>query len=227
MKLEVKGVMENVVSHLRNEIITGGFKPGDKLNENLIAETLGISRPPLREAFRIIEKENLITCVPRKGTFVNGLSIEDLKQIFQAREMIECYTIDLLKDRNIKDLPGVEAAFQAALDLPVPFNNDPEGWLSYRKVLFDFHFKMIEACGNYRILKFYEALCSNLIRYQILYFRTIASGSPSIDAHRQILEFMKMGSFEGAKEVIRKHIRFMSEILEQKILSSKIAVQND
>ncbi len=85
--------------------ITGELKPGQKLNECGLSEELGISRPPLRETFRILEKDQLVVAIPRKGTYVTELSIRDFEEVCQIREMVECYVVDLLKISNVRGLP--------------------------------------------------------------------------------------------------------------------------
>jgi DNA-binding GntR family transcriptional regulator len=116
-KMEIKSVPKTVVEYLRDRILVGQLAPRQKLSENDLASKLDISRPPLREAFRILEYERLIFTIPRKGTYVSNISIEDLQDVYQAREMIECYAIDLLKAKNIKDLPQMELAVSSTSGL--------------------------------------------------------------------------------------------------------------
>ncbi|MBW1716676.1 MAG: GntR family transcriptional regulator [Deltaproteobacteria bacterium] len=118
--MKIKSITESVTEYLRLQIITGEFAPGQKLNETELASRLNISRPPLREAFRISENEHLVVSVPRKWTYVTDISIEDLEKVYQAREMLEWYAIDFLKYKNIRDLPTVIASVESASDLSIP-----------------------------------------------------------------------------------------------------------
>jgi len=102
--MEIKSVTDSVTQYLRKQIITSELAAGQRLNETNLASHLSISRPPIREAFRILENEHLVVNIPRKATYVSDISIEDLQEVYQAREMLECYAIDLLKDKNISDL---------------------------------------------------------------------------------------------------------------------------
>ena len=94
--MEILGVSKSAVQHLRNLIISGQLAPGQRLNEVDLSSRLGISRPPLREAFRYLENENLVIRIPRRGCYVTEVSMEDCLQIFDARQMIECYAVDIL-----------------------------------------------------------------------------------------------------------------------------------
>ena len=106
--MEILGVTKSTVQYLREQIITGELAPGQKLSEMEISSNLGISRPPLREAFRILENENLVLSIPRKGCYVTQVSMEDCRHIYEAREMIECHAIELLKAQNVRDLKKPE-----------------------------------------------------------------------------------------------------------------------
>ena len=78
--MEILSVTESALQFLRRRIIIGELKPGQKLNECSLSEELGISRPPLRETFRILEKDQLVVAIPRKGTYVTELSIRDFEE---------------------------------------------------------------------------------------------------------------------------------------------------
>jgi DNA-binding GntR family transcriptional regulator len=105
--MEILNVTGSVLQFLRDKIITGELKSGQKLNENALSSSLGVSRPPLREVFRMLEKDRMVINIPRKGTYVAELSLKDYEELSQVREMMECYAIDLLKASNIRNLPKV------------------------------------------------------------------------------------------------------------------------
>lgn len=219
---------KSLVEYLRNQIITGELAAGQKLNENHLSSRLDISRPPLREAFRILEHEHLVVSIPRKGTYVSNISIEDLQEVYQAREMIECYTIDLLKAKNIRDLPNVESALAKASDLSLPSTLDSEQLFIYYETMTDFHVKLVGSAGNFRMIYFYQAISSNLARYQYMHFSIPGTGRRSLEDHQQVLDFVKIGACDQAKECLRDHINYSFEfqrgILESKISEKKLDV---
>jgi DNA-binding GntR family transcriptional regulator len=221
--MEIKSVQNSVVEYLRSQIATGRLGANQKLNENQLASKLGISRPPIREAFRILESEHLIVSIPRKGAYVTNVSIEDLLGLCQVREMIECYTIDLLKAKKIKELPQVELALEEATRLPFPSVENPDEMLHYHKVFFDYHRKLVEAVGNYRIIHFYNGISLNLTRYQIMYLFVPGSGRHSLQDHREILDFIRMGEYDKAKECLVNHIDYTAEVLQKKISGNNSA----
>ena len=220
--MEIKSVSNTVVEYLRSQIVTGKLGANKKLNENDLASSLGISRPPIREAFRMLESEHLVVSIPRKGAYVADVSIEDLLGLCQVREMIECFTIDQLKAKNIKELPQVELALEEASRLSLPSADNLDELLNYHKVFFDFHTKLVEAVGNYRIVHFYKMIALCLTRYRIMYLLVPGSSTHSLQDHREILDFIRMGEYDKAKECLKKHIDYIVEVLRGKILEKRL-----
>jgi DNA-binding GntR family transcriptional regulator len=213
--MKVMGVKDSVVESLRTQIIIGELKPGQKLNELALSSLLGISRPPLREAFRMLENEHLIHSIPRKGTHVSDLSIQDMREVFQARVMIECYAIDLLEAKNIRYLPEMESALKSTSELSVPSYDRKEEVLHYLQTIVAYHGKLIESTGNQWVQRFYNSIHSSLTRYEFIY--TYVPGRPHQyrKEHGEILTLIKRGDYEKAKEFLRSHIFAVVDILEK------------
>jgi len=220
--MEIKSVTDSVTEYLRKQIITGELAADQRLNESDLASRLDISRPPLREAFRILENEHLVVSIPRKGTYVSNISIEDLNEVYQARDMLECYAIDLLKARNIRDFPNVTASVESASDLSIPAQDNREEVFTYLKAFVDFHIKLIESTGNNWVIHFYNSISSHLARYQFIYLYIPGSGRRSIEEHKQILDFIKAGNYEKAKKFMREHVNYTFEFLKNRILNSEM-----
>jgi len=216
--MEILGVTTSALQFLRDQIITGELRPGGKLNEVTISMNLGISRPPLREAFRVLEKDHMVVNIPRRGTYVTDLSIKDFIEVSQVREMVECYAIDLLKASNIRTMPKVAVALDKSLNLSTPFSSvEPEQLLNDIRVILDFHICMVESCENYRLAQIYHSIMFNLARYQFIYFYIDGTVQQSLDDHRRILDFIQDGSYEEAREQLREHINYAVELVKHRI----------
>ncbi len=215
--MEIIGVTKSTVQYLREQIITGELAPGQKLNEMEISSNLGISRPPLREAFRVLEYEHLVFSIPRKGCYVTKISMEDCRHIYEAREMIECYAIELLKDQNMRDLPEVASALASASpDLPKQDHGNRGNIKGSQNPFPDFHIKLVESTGNRWVVHLYKAISSNLARYQYMCF------VPGIlakvqEEHEQILDYIKRGDYDEAKDLLRSHINSFFKVIEDRI----------
>jgi DNA-binding GntR family transcriptional regulator len=217
MGIEVPSVTNSVVEYLRAKIVTGELVEGQKLNENLLSSLLGISRPPIREAFRILEHEHLISSIPRKGVFVSEANVEDCDDVYSFREIFECHAIDLLKVKGISDLPKVWLAHEMASGLPMPPENDPDQRFNYLKIFSQFHIQLVEAARSARLVHFYKSLQSTLWRFQFLYLSIPGSGPSSIEEHRQILDAIKNGAYDEAKSYMVDHIRHTLVLLKNRI----------
>jgi len=221
--MKIVNVTTSALQFLREKIITGELKSGERLNEASLSSKLGISRPPLREALRILEKDHMAVNIPRKGTYVTELSVKDFEELSQIREMIECYTIDYFKTSHIRNLPKVTLAFNKALSLPNPLNSvDPEQLLNYIKVFLDFHTSLVDSSGNSQLAHIYHSINFNLARYQFIYFYINGTAKHSLDDHKRILEFVRNGNYDEAKEELKKHIHYAVEVVKNRILHPAI-----
>jgi DNA-binding GntR family transcriptional regulator len=210
MKLEIFSATQTAVNHLRDLIILGELKPGQKINETALASNMGLSRPPLREALRILESECLITSVPRKSTYITKISKEDFEKIYRARGMIECYSIDLIRINNINDFTPLFAALNEASSIKLESGAKPKEVLESLKVFAEFHIKLVELAGNPYLRHFYHSIASNLMRYQFLYFSK-EYRKPLLEEHQHILDFIKMGEYDRAKDYLLSHINYSFE----------------
>ena len=221
--MEVLNVTTAALQFLREKIITGELKSGQKLNESSLSAKLGISRPPLREAFRLLEKDHLVVNIPRKGTFVTELSVKDFEDLSQIREMIECYAIDLLRASNTRSLPKVTSVLNKSLDFPRPLNSvDPEELLKFIGLVLDFHNSLVESAGNAILNFMYRAVSLNLARYQFIYFYIEGTAQHSLEDHQKILEFIRDGDYDRAKEEMKNHIDYAVDLVKNRILHPAI-----
>lgn len=217
--MEGVNLTSTVVEALREKIIIGELKAGYKLNEIDISMDLGVSRPPLREAFRILEKDNMAVSVPRKGTYVSELSLKDFTEVSQTREMIECYSMDLLKASSVRDLPKAEQALQEAAALQSrPDSMDEAELIRKIKVMHEFHISLVEATGNSMLSRIYGSIGYTLARYQYIYFHIDDAARHSLADHNKVLALVRKGNFDQAKEELRKHIHYTVDLVKNRII---------
>ena len=198
--MHVNGVMESVVRKLREEIVTGRLHAGSRLHEAELAERLGISRPPLREAFRTLSNENLVVCAPRKGCFVAPMSRGDCAEIYRVRQMVECTALDIVRQEGLSLAPLREALL-AAQDMPEGVSTCDNFYLMSR-----FHLSLVECTGNRWLTHCHQGLRSSLARYQVMYLNLPGANAPSLDEHAQILALLEQGDFERAKAALVAHL---------------------
>lgn len=200
-----KSFVETVADYLRESILQGEMKPGEKINQNKVLEGLGISSIPFREALRILEKEGLIVSRAGKGSWVAGISHKDLEETFEMREMIEVFALELIRKReeegiNIKEKLG-------------SIFGDGEGDNFGPEFCLDFHLNLIRLADNSKLLDLYAGLSNNIRRYQRISYS--AGSHSSAGEHLQILSPLLAADYEGAKCAIRRHLNELkAKILE-------------
>ncbi len=210
--IENKSLTTSILEHLRGNIITYQLKGGQKLNENQLSTELNVSRPPLREAFQVLEQEHLLVSIPRKGRFVAETSEENYQKIYEARKMIECYVIDLLKVKNIRSLPQVESAITNSLKKLPPADDPHEKW-HYIEAIDEFHISLVDSVENEFLSHFYGTIRFNIYRYQY-WLRVLCSPQPFrpqvfktlIQEHRRILNFIQESEYAKAKDFLSAHM---------------------
>ncbi len=211
------GITESLSEYLRSLIIDQKLKPGQKLNEIELSSKLGISRSPLREAFRVLSGEQLVEIVPRKGSYVTRISMEDCIEIFEAREMLEVFAVGLLERKKMRKIPGVEKAMDASSGIIFPVDAEPEEKFRYLKAIANFHINLVGATGNSKLTYYYDCLFPNLARYQAMYVFIEGLMENSQKEHREIYSMIQAGKYKDARQCIQKHIKSWPPILEEQL----------
>ena len=216
--MEILGVTKTVVEFLRERIITGELPANKWLSESQLASQFGISRAPLREAFRILEEDKLIVSLPRRGCYVAELSAKDFIELYQAREMIEAYSVDLLKEIGLKKLPAVERDLKEIGNLRIFLeNSNSKERLNYLFTFVRFHTALVESTSNRQLIHFFNKIVFHLARYQFIYAFMPGVILDSKKDHEQIYAYIQNGEWQRAKELLVNHIKSFGQLLTQKI----------
>ena len=204
--MKVATVSESAFQLLKAKIITGGIGPDTKLDENSVSEWLGISRPPIREAFRRLESEHLIYTIPRKGAFVTSISVNDFIELYQVRCMAECCAVDILGEKKIHEIEDLENTLNDLEEYTIPTDATPAQELKMVVKIQDFHVKIVEAAKNRRLSSFYESINSNVCRYTYIYRSVLDMVRTWTMEHREIARILKEGRYKEMKNLLSDHI---------------------
>ena len=207
---EIKSLMTVVLDTIRRRILTGEFRPGQKINESEIAVNLGISRSPVREAFRILERDGLITTLPRKGSYITDISLKDLEELFEIRKILECYALDCIKKRAKKSQEKIQSMIKE-LDRNLLKKHDP------LSVISGFHYNLVELSNNSRLIELYKILEVSLRRYWLIYHSENGQRDISFEHHQEILNILKKGDYAGTKTLLKKHIHYVKGIVGKRV----------
>ena len=202
-------VQESLVSLAANDIrkliITGELTPGEKVNEPPLAARLGISRPPLREALRMLESERLLEKTPRRGYRVIALSDEDIDDIYSLRGALERFAIDLLIR---SDDPSVYSALDPIMT-QMRAAAESEDQAAVVQANIDFHTTVVEIAGNSRLTDAYRTL---MLQMQVWMAANVIEEARSqgdlrkgCDRHELLLGCLRAGDPGRIRNEIERH----------------------
>src|SRR5262245_9387153 len=194
---------QRVYDHLRAEILAGRLEPGTELAEVALAEQLGVSRGPLREAIGRLASEGLVTVRPRRGAVVSSLSTEEFLQLYQVREALELMAVKLAVPRLG---PDDITALQALID-DMSTRAERKQVVEFFDANTAFHARLVEASGNAKLVDMYRQLLDQLGRYRRRSLQLRGNLQRSVAEHAAILRAAKRGDAERAAHLMSEHIR--------------------
>ena len=196
-----------VFQTLRQAILRGELKPGERLMEIHLAQSLGVSRTPVREAIRKLELEGLVVMIPRKGAVVAGITISDLQDVLEVRMALEelavKYACRRVTQEQLEELRRRSEIFKKTLS-----GNDV-GLCAEADVAF--HDMIYLATGNNRLVQILNNIREQMYRYRMEYLKDRQSHSMLVQEHEAILEALMSGDEKTALEVTCKHIERQKE----------------
>ncbi len=197
-----KPLRELVLEAIREAIINGALKPRERLMEIQLAEELGVSRTPVREALRKLELEGFIVMVPRKGAYVADLSIKDVADVFEIRIALEGLAAALAAERITDE--ELELMERHLVEKAEAISK--HDMVKLVEVDTSFHEALYGASRNDRLI----TIINNL-REQIQRFRTSSLAMPgrmkqSLDEHRSIVEAIQSRDIALARQAAQEHI---------------------
>ena len=191
-----------VFTTLRQAILKGELLPGERLMEIQLAEKMGVSRTPIREAIRKLEREGLVIMVPRKGAEVAGISEKMLRDVLEVRMTLEKLALRLAFKRQgtdlIEKLEAAEQAFQDAIE--------GEKLIDMAEADEQFHFLIYEAADNDKLRELLNSLKENMYRYRLEYLKDENYRRSLMEEHNAIIEAFKANDLEKGLEVTDTHI---------------------
>lgn len=191
-----------VFNTLRQAILKGEMEPGERLMEITLANKLGVSRTPIREAIRKLELEGLVNMIPRRGAIVASISEKDMRDVLEVRITLEELAVKLaIKNMNQEDLDMLKAAgkeFENAViskDIVEIVEADVR-----------FHDIIYNRTENARLIQIINNLREQMYRYRLEYVKDARTHSILISEHNDIIECFRRKDVEAAQSTIREHI---------------------
>ena len=191
---------EKIALTIRNNIIKGIIKPGERLVEPKLSEMLGISRTPIREALRLLEMEGFIEIIPRRGAVVTTLTEKDIDDIFVIKMKLEPLASRLaVSHLDKQDLDKMR-------DLVKKMEAAAKGVSNMINWNYDFHRIFIYKCGNERLIKMLEGLQQQFKRATVYSFSIEMRINEVKDEHTELLKAFEAKDEELVEKVVEKHV---------------------
>ncbi len=191
-----------VFHRLREDILSGKYKEGDELKEVAIGEELGVSRTPVREAFRQLELEGLIQIIPNKGAYVTGITEKDVKDIYMIRSLLEglCarWACEHITDEQMEEME--ENIYLAKF-------HAQKGHLEQMAELDNrFHDILYEACNSKMLEHQLKDFHEYVLRVRKKTLSNVNRGPKSNEEHEQIMEAIKAKDADRAEKLANMHM---------------------
>ena len=214
---EYKPLRDVVFENLRGAIVESKLKPGQRLMEVQLAEQLGVSRTPVREAIRKLELEGLVVMIPRKGAYVANMSLKDVIDVLEIRASLEGLAASLaaerITDEDIKKLESIVEEFNDSIN-----ESDVEALL--RKDV-EFHECIFKSTNNKKLHQLINSLWEQVYRFRVTYISDYDSTVNIVEEHKMILDAIKRRDSKLAKQYAMQHIQTAENFMIETAINNK------
>lgn len=201
--LDGRTLWQRVHEHLRDQIMSGRLTPGTELSEVALAESLGVSRGPIREALGRLAAEGLVTVRPRRGAVVRALSDDEFIEAYQVREALETMAVRLA----VPKLTGDDVAELERRIEEMTEHGEAGDVIGFFEANSAFHQALFEAAGNRMLAGLYRQLRGQIDRHRPRSLELRGDVRRSIAEHKAILRAAKSGDVERTVHLVSEHIR--------------------
>ncbi len=204
-QLKRERASDSVFSILRESIVTQAFPPGQRLNVKDLAEKLGVSMTPVKEAINRLATEGLVEILPRSGTFVTEVAAQDVIETFELRAALECLAAEKALERMTPE--DVARLKDLVKEMDKSASTEKERATHDRKNV-EFHNLIIELSGNRKLMEIYRSLNAHIKIARIHYSRTgwAERLKTEQEEHKRILRAFETRNRETAVKHLRQHI---------------------
>jgi len=204
-----KPLRDVVFDELRNLILTGKIKPGTRMMEVELANEMGVSRTPIREAIRKLEEEGLVIIEPRKGAYVSEVSVLDIVNVLEVRENLDGLSSYLAAER-ISEKGKVKL-----VDVSNRFNDAVEFGEMSKMIEYDtlFHKIIVEETNNDYLVSIMEKLQELVLRFRYIYYKDFRRAEEMPLEHKKICDAIVKGIAGTARSESELHIRRLKDMI--------------
>ena len=208
---------ERIVDFIKDSVVSGRLKPGERVPEQEIAENLGISRTPIREAFRQLESEGFISVTPRKGAVVSPITDKDVNEFYAIKSLLEGFAAKTactkLAQKDIKRLDSLNSQMGRCAE-----KSDVKGFF---KLDNQFHDIFLKACGNEKLCAMVYQLVQQFERFRITALSVPGRMTDSVKQHRDIIEAFRESNVALVESLVMANAEKSGHMLVEELLKDK------
>jgi len=208
---------------LREMIITGELKAGERLAEAAVCELLGISRTPLREALKLLAAEGLVELRPNRGATIAPLHADEIEALFEAVSGIERISAELAAKR----MTPREIAHLHALQARMEEHFEREQRSAYFRLNQEIHQRIVAGAKNEVLTSTHASLLARAERARYLALATHDRWDQSVEEHRHILEALEQGRSEEAGRLLAEHVAHTGEAVSANLAARAAELTTD
>lgn len=202
-------IREKILENIRDAIISGSLKAGCRVSEPELAERYGISRTPIREAFRQLESEGYLTVIPRRGAVVRELSPKDVDEFYAIKSILEGYAArKACENISGKDLDRLQAINDKLADLAR--QNDVKHFFRTHN---SFHDLFIKAADNEKLRDLINGLVTKFQRLRLTSLSLPGRMVISVQEHEKIIDAFRRKDADTAEDLVRKNAEYGGRVL--------------
>lgn len=220
--MESRPIREIAYEVLKHAIITGQIPAGERIVETDYADRLHISRTPLREALRKLERDGLVEYVLRRGVVVRAFTMEDVEEIYTIRNSLEMLTLPaIIEKATEEDIQGLKDRLRAMDE--VLERGDIETLSPMARA---FHAELTGICGQHRILRVIEGQDEFIKRFSAMAIRQENRRSQAHEEHYKLVEYIEKRDLENFRKLMNKHIERSKENCLEALAAQQAQYQN-
>ncbi|MFW5790708.1 MAG: GntR family transcriptional regulator [Halanaerobiaceae bacterium] len=215
-KIEHQSLSDKVAEYLKREIFLENYRGGDHILEAKVAQELDVSRAPVREAIKELEKEGLIETIPRKGSFVASFSEEEIREVFEIRVLLEVRMMELIIEDNLlkgEDFKSLENLVEEMLIVVNKNISEDEKVVELNEKDMAFHKYLWEKTNRKFTQRILKMIHNQLKLAMIIDARKEESLEESAREHYSIIKNLKEKNLKGVRQSLIDHIVLYNEEL--------------
>lgn len=204
-----KPLREVVYEQLKIQIMEGKIAPGTRMMEVNLAEEMGVSRTPVREAIRKLEKDGLVVIEPRRGAYASDISVKDIIDTLVVRENLEALaagiTATSITEEQIAELEQIAKDYEIAIN-----SGDVEGMIDGDE---NFHKMIVIFSENKTLIQLSETVQELALRFRYLYYDDFSRYQAMPEEHQKIIDALKSGDPQNATRVAGNHVNSLKQFV--------------